>query len=155
MTLHLAPLLLATLVLAGQAPEGGRGKPLPQGANWSALVPPTVGAWHRVSLKEPRPGFDGEARYEGGGQSFFLLFGKAKDASDLKGILTTVEQESREPAKDLVEPEKVVLTGPSLQVYRHAKRGPFYAWTRGLYYFSVETKEGAPVLRAFVKAFPY
>ncbi|HJW71405.1 MAG TPA: hypothetical protein VJ486_01000 [Geothrix sp.] len=150
------PLLVlpALMALVSQMPFAVDRKPLPRGEDWQVLLPADLGPYHRESLKAPTRDRDGEARYAGKGETFFLLFGKAPDARALRDILATVERESKSQPGQLIE-EKVDLRVPGAYVLRIEKRGAFFAWARGTYYFSVETKGGKATLQAFLERFPY
>ncbi len=140
---------------APQVPFNVDRKPLPKGQDWASLLPLQLGPYHRDSLKPPTPAMDGEARYSGKGQSFFILFGQAHDAKDLEAVFTTIENESRQAPGEAIEPEQVSMKAPHRFVLRVSKRGAFFAWTRGTYYFSIEAKEGKAALQAFAGTFPY
>ena len=148
------PLLPLVILVAAQPPFAVDRKPMPRGEDWGRLLPVQVGPYRRENLKPPTRDQDGQARYTGLGQSFFLLFGKARDAKDLGAILATVEKESRALPGQLLE-EKIDLKASTPFLLRVERRGVFFAWARGVYYFSVETEARKPELQSFLNQFPY
>jgi hypothetical protein len=124
---------------------------MPQGKNFDKLFPAKVGIFNRTHFQPPKPGFDGEARYENGTAKVFMQFGLAKDYNDTQSMLRIMVKEAENP--DLTEKKKVLKKDPSY-VRFVGKEGIFFGWSRGFYYFSAESKS-VLALETFMEGFPF
>lgn len=153
----IAFLLLACLSCAFSkkpAPYGIDKKPLPSGTRFEKILPGKVGAFVLKEFKEPTPGLDGEALYQNGKEEVFMLFSLAKDAADLKETMQTIFTETKKDA--LNELRDVSLKTDPAYIHLVGNKIAFFAWTRGLYCFSADSKGGdLIVLKNFLNAFPY
>lgn len=129
-------------------------RPQPTGTNFSQLIPAKVGTFSRINFKEPAPGLDGEATYRSGNKEIFMLFSKAGSKNDLKETLQTIIDEIKEnkttgarTIETKTDPCYIHFIGPKIA---------FFAWTRSLYCFSADSKNGdEKSLNEFMNAFPY
>jgi hypothetical protein len=129
-------------------------RPLPVGERFEKLLPKKVGLFTRVTIKEPRPGLDGEAVYRNGKDEVFMLFSLSTDRKDQTETMQTIFTETRENA--IGELRQTSLKTDPMYIHLIGKRIAFFAWTRGLYCFSVDSKGGDPtVLKNFMEKFPY
>ncbi|MBD2705807.1 hypothetical protein IC229_34730 [Spirosoma sp. BT702] len=129
-------------------------KPMPTGTRFTDLLPINVGQFTRVSVKEPQPGLDGEALYKFGKQELFLLFSLAQDQDEVAQLRRTILSEVQSETLSQAPQSRV---GSELGYLRLiGKTIAFYAWNRGLYCFSVDSKAGdQQALDRFMQAFPY
>jgi len=126
----------------------------PTGTDFSKLMPVKVGPFNRISYKDPAPGLDGEATYRYGNKEIFMLFSKADTKNDLQETLKTILDEIKEnktTGTRIIEVKKdpsfIHFTGPRIA---------FFAWTRGLYCFSADSKNAdKKSLDDFMNEFPY
>lgn len=146
--------LLATAFLQKDTPYGVDKRPLPTGKQFVELLPQKVGAFERTEFKEPQPGLDGEALYKNGTEEVFMLFSLAKDAADLKETMQTIFTETKNNAVN--EFRDVSLKTNPAYIHLIGKHIAFFAWTRGNYCFSADSKDGNIVaLKKFMESFPY
>jgi hypothetical protein len=149
----LIPLLALTL-RTGNAPYGTATKQQPSGSDFSKLLPAKLGAFTRISFKAPAPGLDGEATYRAAGKEIFMLFSKADTKSDLKETMETILQEIKE--NKTTEVRDISLKSAIAYIHFIGPKIAFFAWTRDLYCFSADSKNGdKKALEEFMKAFPY
>ncbi|MBC8111676.1 MAG: hypothetical protein H7Y04_11500 [Verrucomicrobia bacterium] len=124
---------------------------MPQGKNFDKLFPAKIGNFSRTHFQHPKPGFDGEARYENGSAKLFMQFGLAKDYNETQGMLRIMVKEAESP--EVTEKKKVLKKDPSY-VRFVSKDGIFFGWTRGFYYFSAECKSVSD-FEFFMADFPF
>jgi hypothetical protein len=156
---HLAATLLFFFLLTTAFPQkdvpyGVDKRPMPSGTQFDQLLPQKVGVFERTEFKEPQPGIDGEALYKNGTEEVFLLFSLAKDAADLKETMQTIFTETKNDA--VSEFRDVSLKTDPAYIHLIGKKVAFFAWTRGNYCFSADSKDGNIVaLKNFMASFPY
>ncbi|GAB3327503.1 hypothetical protein GCM10027299_28200 [Larkinella ripae] len=154
----LAALSVASPALIAQVPDHpaylDQKKPQPKGTRFSDLLPAKVADFVRISFKEPQPGLDGEARYQRGEQEIFLQFSLAENRAEVAEIRRTIQDELQR--ERLSQPPQSRV-GNELGYSRLiGKTIAFYAWNRGLYCFSADSKGGnKTALDHFMQAFPY
>ncbi|HZH97128.1 MAG TPA: hypothetical protein VEY06_14650 [Flavisolibacter sp.] len=129
-------------------------RPLPVGGNFEKLLPKKVGLFSRIAIKEPTPGLDGEAVYQNGKDEVFMLFSLSADRKDQEETMQTIFTETKENA--IGEQRQTSLKAGPMYIHLIGKGIAFFAWTRGLYCFSADSKGGNPaVLKNFMEKFPY
>ncbi|HVG15353.1 MAG TPA: hypothetical protein VM935_10340 [Chitinophagaceae bacterium] len=129
-------------------------RPLPVGEHFEKLLPKKVGLFSRITIKEPAPGFDGEAVYQNGKDEVFMLFSLSADRKDQKETMQTIFTETKENA--IGEQRQTSLKTDPMYIHLIGKGIAFFAWTRGLYCFSADSKGGDPTaLKIFMEKFPY
>jgi hypothetical protein len=139
---------------AGPVPYNITARRMPAGTDFNTILPAYVGAFKRTGYKAPQPGLDGEAIYRFGKKEIFMLFSISETRKDLKEIMETIHTEIKEAktTDDRIislksDPAYIKFTGPTIA---------FFAWTRGLYCFSADSKGGdKKTLDQFMQAFPY
>lgn len=144
----------ATHYAEGPVPYGVKFRKMPAGTDFNSILPASVGNFKRVEYKPPQPGLDGEALYRSGKKEIFMLFSLSEKRKDLKEIMETIHTEIKEAktTEDRIislktDPAYIKFTGPTIA---------FFAWTRGLYCFSADSKGGdKKTLDDFMQAFPY
>lgn len=145
---------LTTAFLQKDPPYGVDKRPMPTGTHFNELLPQKVGAFERTEFKEPQPGLDGEALYKNGTEEVFMLFSLAKDADDLKETMQTIFTETKNNA--INEFRDVSLKTDPAYIHLIGKGIAFFAWTRGNYCFSADSKDGNILaLKNFMASFPY
>ncbi len=146
---------LVTLPLAAdEVPYGTTAKKQPMGTDFKQLIPSKVGAFTRIDYTAPAPGLDGEATYRSGTKEIFMLFSKADTKKDVKETMETVRDEVIE--NKTTDARVISLKTEPAYIHFIGPRIAFFAWTRGLYCFSADSKNGdKKVLEEFMKAFPY
>jgi hypothetical protein len=147
--------LLATFMCQaqkGNIPYEISHRAMPKGNNFAKIMPEKVGNFVRSKFKPPRPGFDGECVYSDGQTEILVLFGLAKDYNETQKTVRTMAMDAE--TQDLTENKQVFKKDPSYALMVNSKSS-FFIWTRGFYYFSVESKSGKENLDRFMNAFPY
>jgi len=124
------------------------------GNKFGDILPKEVGSFKRIELKEPSPGLDREALYRNGEEEIFLLFSLSLNASDQPETMQTIFVETKQNA--IGERRDISLKTTPAYIHLIGKNIVFFAWTRGLYCFSVDSK-GASIkaLECFLHYFPY
>ncbi len=146
--------LLTVAITAGEIPYNTAAKQQPSGTDFSKLIPLKVGSFNRISYKDPAPGLDGEATYRFGSKEIFMLFSKADTRKDLKETMQTIREEVEE--NKTTEARAIELKSDPAYIHFIGPKIAFFAWTRGLYCFSADGKNGdKKALEEFMKAFPY
>jgi hypothetical protein len=143
----------ATTLLA--APFDVERKLAPRGDKWVELIPEQVGNFERVRLKTPDAGFDGQAEYRSRRYTTLMSFGLAKNERELAETFHIIERETRAPPGEKLQLDRIFLGRGVRYVYRATAGSAFFAWSRGLHYFSVESKGRELAIEDFVKSFPY
>jgi hypothetical protein len=148
--------LPAVILLAGNTPVpyNFEAKTMPQGTDFNQLIPAKVGTYNRIAYKAPQPGLDGEATYRSGKKEIFMLFSLADTRKDVKETFRTIHEE----IKDNEAPEEKIVSIKSNPAYIKfiGPRIAFFAWSRELYCFSADSKNGdKKTLDEFMQAFPY
>ena len=152
-TFFIAP-LLALCLPANETPYGTAAKRQPAGVDFNKLIPEKLGTFTRISYKDPSPGLDGEAMYRSGNKEIFMLFSKADTRKDLKETMETILDEIKE--NRTTEARSIELKTDPAYIHFIGPRIAFFAWTRDLYCFSADSKNGDKKgLEEFMKAFPY
>ncbi|WP_128546398.1 hypothetical protein [Larkinella soli] len=129
-------------------------KPQPKGTRFTDLLPTKVADFVRVSFKEPQPGLDGEALYKAGEQEIFMLFSLAENREEVDEIRRTIRTEVQK--EKLSQPQQSRVGHELGYIRLIGKTIAFYAWNRGFYCFSADSKGGdKAALDRFVQAFPY
>lgn len=145
---------LTAICLSSGAPYKTAGKPQPSGNDFNKLLPAKVGDFVRISYKDPAPGLDGEASYRAGSKEIFMLFSKAGSKPDLKETMNTILDEIKE--NKTTEARTIELKTDPAYIHFIGPRIAFFAWTRGLYCFSADSKNGdKKALEEFMNLFPY
>lgn len=145
---HAAPVIISN------TPYNVAARRMPLGNNFDYILPLTVGSFKRTEYKAPQPGLDGEATYRSGKKEIFMLFSLSEKKKEVKEIMETIHTEIKEAktTDDRIislksDPAYIKFTGPAIA---------FFAWTRGLYCFSADSKGGdKKTLDEFMQAFPY
>lgn len=129
-------------------------KTMPSGHHFTDLLPQKVANFNRVSVQEPQPDLDGEALYQSGKQEIFLLFSLAQTRSEVDDIYKTIRAEVQ--SEKLSQPMQWRVGSEVGYIRLIGKTIAFYAWNRGLYCFSADSKDGdQQALDRFMHAFPY
>lgn len=150
--------------LKGPAPYGIEKRPMPTGSNLDQLLPKQVGSYTRVLLEKSdergatpssiqTDGNSVYATYRFGEKEIFIEFAINSRAEDSQAALEVAAGDAvgefpEDPGKGSIgtEPSYLKVSG---------ENGPFFAWTRGGYYFSANAKGGEADLDAFMNAFSY
>jgi len=149
--------------LNGTAPYGIEKRPKPAGLNLDELLPKQVGPYTRTLLEKSDQrgvtpssieieGNSVYATYRAGSKEIFVEFAIAASAENAQA---TLDNAASETSADFPTDPRVgsIRTEPSY-LKRNHESGPFYAWTRGNYYFSASAASEAD-LDAFMRSFPY
>ncbi|RRB06305.1 hypothetical protein [Larkinella rosea] len=140
--LPLAALSFANPTLIAQVPDHpsylDQKKPIPKSTRFTHLLPAKVADFARISFKEPQPGLDGEALYKSGEQEIFMLFSLAENREDVDEIRRTIRAEVQK--EKLSQPQQSRVSTDLGYIRLIGKTIAFYAWNRGQYCFSADSK---------------
>ena len=140
-------------ISASTIPYGVNKRPMPVGDDFSKILPQTIGDYKISGFVPPNPDMDGQAFYKTKDSEMFLLFGKCSDKNALDEVFNVVVTESTN--RDSIHPDVLVQKKDPSYIKITTTKKPFFGWTRGTYYFSVESHSGAAKLDEFMKLFPY
>ncbi len=145
---------LTLSITSGEIPYKTSGKATPSGTDFAKLVPAKVGSFQRVEFTPPAPGLDGEALYRSGKKEIFMLFSKADNNKDLRETMETIKDEVKD--NKTTDARTISLKTDIAYIHFLGPKIAFFAWTRGLYCFSADSKNGdKKSLEEFMAAFPY
>jgi hypothetical protein len=144
------------ILIAGNtaAPYSIESTKMPQGNDFSQLIPAKVGTYNRISYKAPQPGLDGEATYRSGKKEIFMLFSLADTRKDVKETFRTIHEEIKD--NDASQEKIISIKSNPAYIKFIGPKIAFFAWSRELYCFSADSKNGdKKALDEFMLAFPY
>ena len=146
------------------APYGVEKRPMPEGLDLDKLLPKEVGPYTRTLVEESEnrgvtassikvDGPSVYATYKSAAKEIFVEFAVSSDAQTAQETLIPAAADTI--GKFPTDPRLGSIGTEPSYLRLNSKNGPFYAWTRGKYYFSASAKGGVADLDAFMKAFPY
>lgn len=145
---------VALSLASGEIPYKTSNKAMPAGIDFNKLIPVRVGSFERVEFTPPAPGLDGEATYRFGKKEIFMLFSKADNSKDLRETMETIKDEVKD--NKTTDARTISLKTDIAYIHFLGPKIAFFAWTRGLYCFSADSKNGdKKSLEEFMSAFPY
>ena len=145
---------LALSISSGEIPYKTSNKAMPAGIDFNKLIPLRVGNFERVDFTPPAPGLDGEATYRFGKKEIFMLFSKADNSNDLRETMETIKDEVKD--NKTTDARTISMKTDIAYIHFLGPKIAFFAWTRGLYCFSADSKNGdKKTLEEFMSAFPY
>ena len=147
-------LSISASIFAQPVPYNVNHKKFPLGQDFRKLLPEEVGTWTRFSFHDYIPGREqGHVFYEKGEKQIDVIFGRATDQQDMTAIWKKMyDEETADREKDIKQ--KNVASTSTRFVVIDGKKSYLFAWTRNLYYFSIETKEKSDA-DEFMKSFPW
>jgi hypothetical protein len=152
-------LLLFAVLFAGISfsqiiPYNVNKKKFPLGDEFQKLMPVALGNWTRYSFHDYLPGLEtGHVFYKKDNRQIYVVFGKAVSQNDLKNIWTKLYDEAT-IGKEIQIKQKNTGSSNSKFLLMQNPKNYYFAWTRNLYYFSIQTKN-KPDADEFMKLFPY
>lgn len=132
-------------------------RPMPIGLDLDRLLPQQVGPYARASIEGPPLQPDGDslyARYRSGATEIFVEFAVMSRAELAQEILRVAAGDAAGGVFPTDPTFGAIGKEPSYLKTTNAN-GAFFAWTRGVYYFSAHAKSGQAALDAFLQAFPF
>lgn len=146
--------ILSGSVFAQPVPYNVNKRKFPLGEQFQKLLPEKLGNWNRFAFHDYIPGQeDGKVYYRKDNDQVFILFGKATDQNDMKAVWSKIYDDATDGKTNEIK-QKNIISASNKYLLMNGKSGYYYAWTRNLYYFSIETKNKA-VADEFMKVFPY
>lgn len=145
---------ISALLIAQTNPYSSQKKKYPLGEQFQKIMPLKLGKWNRFAFHDYVPGQEtGTVYYQQDDKQIYVTFGKAYSQSGLSMIWTKIYDDATDGK--LTQLKQKNTTNPSAKyLLMQGKSGLFYAWTRNLYYFSIQTKDKADA-DEFMKLFPY
>ncbi|MGL5889644.1 MAG: hypothetical protein ACRC3B_07160 [Bacteroidia bacterium] len=133
-------------------PYGIEKRPKPRGADFSKLLPVSIGPYKRNSFIAPKSGEHGSVIYQYGSAKIYMQFGRSISQEDVQQNFRLIV--SGATSNGRVKP-RVLVTGKDPSYVKIVdEQSAFFGWTRGLYHFTVDTKLEKD-MDAFMTLFPY
>jgi hypothetical protein len=142
----------STQNLSGPVPYGIEKRPKPRGADFSKLLPTSVGPFKRNSFIPPKSGEHGSVIYQNGSTKIYMQFGRSVSQEDVQQNFKLIV--SGATSNGRVKPRILVAGKDPSYVKIVDEQSAFFGWTRGLYHFTVDTKLEKD-MDAFMTLFPY
>jgi hypothetical protein len=142
----------STQNLSGPVPYGIEKRPKPRGADFSKLLPASIGPYKRNSFIAPKGGEHGSVIYQQGSTKIYMQFGRSISQEDVQQNFRLIV--SGATSNGRVKP-RILVTGKDPSYVKIVdEQSSFFGWTRGLYHFTVDTKLEKD-MDAFMTLFPY
>lgn len=140
--------------MAQSVPYNVNKRKFPLGDEFDKLLPIKIGKWERFAFHDFVQGREmGRVYYDAGMDRVQLTFGKAYSQSELNMAWTRIYDEAVLGKNNEIKQKNTTSTS-NKYLLMNGKSGFFYAWTRNLYYFSIETKN-KQLADDFMSIFPY
>ncbi|MCC6583258.1 MAG: hypothetical protein IT271_06115 [Chitinophagales bacterium] len=153
---NLVIILFFTGVLAFSqpVPYNVNKKKFPLGEEFQKLLPLKLGKWNRFAFHDFVPGHEnGSVYYRQDNNQVYVIFGKEYSQVGLHSVWTKIYDNATDGKENQIKQKNTTSTS-NKYLLMSGKSGYFYAWTRNLYYFSIETNNKA-IADDFMKLFPY
>ena len=146
--------LISGFAFAQSVPYNVNKKKFPLIDEFQKIMPITLGNWTRYSFHDYIPGLEtGHVFYKKDNNQIYVVFGKAVSQSDIKNIWTKIYDEATIGKESQIKQKNVTSTTARYLLMQGIKNY-FFAWTRNLYYFSIQTKN-KPDADEFMSLFPH
>ena len=146
--------VICASLFAQTNPYSAAKKKYPLGEQKQKIMPLQVGNWHRFAFHDFVPNQEnGTVYYQQGEKQIYVTFGKAYSQIGLNNTWTKIYDKATDGKAAQIKSKNTTSTSAKY-VLMNGKSGLFYAWTRNLYYFSIETKYKTDA-DEFMKLFPY
>ncbi len=142
----------STQNLNSPVPYGIEKRPKPRGADFSKLLPSSIGPFKRNSFIPPKSGEHGSVIYQSGSTKIYMQFGRSISQEDVQQNFRLIV--SGATSNGRVKPRILVSGKDPSYVKIVDEQSAFFGWTRGLYHFTVDTKLEKD-MDAFMTLFPY
>ncbi|MFN8260639.1 MAG: hypothetical protein U0X41_06810 [Chitinophagales bacterium] len=147
-------LLLAGIAFSQSVPYNVNKKKYPLGEEFQKLLPVKLGKWNRFAYHDFVPGQEtGRVYYTLGDAQVYVTFGKAYSQAGLNTAWAKIYDDATDGKQNQIKQKNTTSTS-NKYLLMNGKSGYFYAWTRNLYYFSIET-ENKIIADSFMTVFPY
>lgn len=133
-------------------PYGIDKRPKPRGTDFNKLLPTTIGPYKRNSFIAPKGGEHGSVIYQYGTAKIYMQFGRSISQEDVETNFRLIV--SGATSNGRVKPKLLVTGKEPSYVKIIDEQSAFFGWTRGLYHFTVDTKQEKD-MDAFMTLFPY
>jgi hypothetical protein len=152
LTCFLSITLVSSLQTATTIPYGIDKRPKPRGMDFEKLLSVNVGSFRRVSYIAPEGIQRGSAIYQSSSVKVNMQFGREKSQEDLQQTFRMLVSDATANGRLKV---KTLSMGTDPSYVRMVdEQSCYFAWTRGLYFFTVDAKSDKDV-DAFMQLFPY
>jgi len=146
--------LFCEIIFAQSVPYAVNKKKFPLGDEFQKLMPMNLDKWKRYAFHDYLPGQErGHVFYKKDNNQIYVEFGKAVSQNDMKIIWTKLYDEATMGKESQIKHKDGNSTTAKYLLMQGSK-SYFYAWTRNLYYFSIQTKNKLDA-DEFMKLFPY
>ena len=147
-------LLFSLLAIAQTVPYNVNKRKFPLGDEFEKILPTKLGKWNRYAFHDFVPGMEpGNVYYTQGDNQIYLTFGKAYTSSELNiSWLKLYNDVTEGRTRDIKQKSADKSTIKYILI--DGRAGYLYAWTRNLYFFSIEAKN-KQLADEFMNVFPY
>ncbi|MBK9794301.1 MAG: hypothetical protein IPP60_14710 [Sphingobacteriales bacterium] len=149
-------LLFAGIIasIAQPVPYNVNKRKFPLGEEFQKLLPLKLGKWNRFAFHDFVPGQEmGKVYYQQDNNQIYVTFGKEYSQAGINTTWTKIYDDATDGKENQIK-QKNTTSASNKYLLMSGKSGYFYAWTRNLYYFSIETNNKA-IADDFMKLFPY
>lgn len=149
-------ILVATsnLLFAQSIPYSVNKKKYPLGEDFDKIMPLKIGNWTRYAFHDFVIGREtGTVYYKLNDKQVYLTFGKAYSQTDLSSAWTRIYDNATSGKEKQIK-QKSSTGSTTKYILMQSTSNLYFAWTRNLYYFSIQTKYKTDA-DEFMKLFPY
>lgn len=141
-------------VLAQNIPYNINKKKYPLSDEFQKLMPLNLGKWTRYAFHDYLPNQEnGHVFYKKDNTQIYVVFGKATSQASLNSTWQKIYDDATIGNANQIK-QKNTTSNSCKYVLIQSNKNYFFAWTRNLYYFSIQTKY-KPDADEFMKIFPY
>jgi len=146
--------LMSFTAFSQNVPYNVNKRKFPLGDEFQKLMPLNIGEWTRYAFHDYLPNQEnGHVFYKKDNLQIYVVFGKAVNQANLKSIWTKIYDDATIGKENQIKQKNVVSSTNKYLLMQSAKNY-FFAWTRNMYYFSIQTKNKVDA-EEFMKLFPY
>lgn len=145
---------LTSLAFSQTNPYNAQKKKYPLGDQFQKIMPEKIGKWNRFAFHDFVPSQEtGTVYYQLDEKQIYVTFGKSLNQTNLNIVWAKIYDDATDgKAKEIKQINSSSINSKYLSL--QGKSGFFYAWTRNLYFFSIETKFKSDADN-FMSLFPY
>lgn len=147
-------LFSVAIVSAQSVPYNVNKKKFPLVDEFQKLFPLTLGKWTRYAFHDYVPNQEnGHVFYKNDNVQIYVVFGKAANQTKLNTAWLKLFDEATMGKEKLIK-QKNTTSNTCKYVLMQDNKFYYFAWTRNLFYFSIQTKNKLDA-DEFMKLFPY
>ncbi len=147
--------ITSQLLFAQTFPYSINKKKFPLGDDFDKIMPQKIGEWKRFSFHDFVIGGEtGTVYYRKNDKQVFVSFGKAYSQENLQSAWIKMYDDVMGKSKTKSAKVSTQSSKNIKYIYLQSTYNQYLAWTRNLYFFSIQTKHKSDA-DEFIKLFPY